>query len=480
MGKKAKKAQTTTPKSGGATASSDDSSSPKQQLLVHFVISVCVIGAAYLANRLVTPSRSTTIGGFRTNKDVRKGLLLELGQENISGSCDLEVLDAADPEVQANFKAKYYQKKPVVLRNLGPIPDGFTKDQLKSLLGSYQVAVGRGEEYAAVGAAEGKVNFGTFIDNLTAEAQLGRFVYSIGGNVAGWRDSFWESTEVRSLMKQLLPGWPPFDAATGLPHWQLKGKDWCPTNAKDGDCWMMLNVGGPGVGAHLHFHTSTWARLLYGEKYWILSPLVNLPEPGFNPLDRIPQIRKLARAAGGTHSWLECVQKPGDLLYIPEGWYHAVSNLGETLAVGVQVPKENSGSLVSAMFQILSSTESPEEQEVLEEKASRLTQEHPGLFKAWAALTRFRLALGMSVESVEEAALGAAKANSRDLESQLLLTKVRLEMGKLELARESLAKVEELLLLGPLAAQTVDTPLELMTPILEDVRSRLGAVHKEL
>ena len=33
---------------------------------------------------------------------------------------------------------------------------------------------------------------------------------------------------------------------------------------------------------------------------------------------------------------LECVQGPGDVVYVPAGWYHAVVNLADSLAVSVQ------------------------------------------------------------------------------------------------------------------------------------------------
>ena len=44
-------------------------------------------------------------------------------------------------------------------------------------------------------------------------------------------------------------------------------------------------------------------------------------------------------AAAGSESRsevVECVQRAGELLYVPEGWHHATLNYGETLAVAQQ------------------------------------------------------------------------------------------------------------------------------------------------
>jgi hypothetical protein len=34
---------------------------------------------------------------------------------------------------------------------------------------------------------------------------------------------------------------------------------------------------------------------------------------------------------GSTARPLECIQQTGELLYVPEGWYHATVNLGDTV-----------------------------------------------------------------------------------------------------------------------------------------------------
>ena len=57
-----------------------------------------------------------------------------------------------------------------------------------------------------------------------------------------------------------------------------------------------------------------------------------------------------AQRGAGHHSWLEevlptlepkdrplqCIQMPGDVLYVPEGYYHATYSLGETVSMSAQ------------------------------------------------------------------------------------------------------------------------------------------------
>lgn len=63
---------------------------------------------------------------------------------------------------------------------------------------------------------------------------------------------------------------------------------------------------------------------------------------------------------------LFCVQKAGDLLYLPEGWHHAVYNLDRVLAVAAQprVPYQRGLALLNALHSTLGANQLGEANEV--------------------------------------------------------------------------------------------------------------------
>ena len=90
--------------------------------------------------------------------------------------------------------------------------------------------------------------------------------------------------------------------------------------------------------------TAAWNTLLAGRKRWVLfepgtSKKVatgsQLVKPGEDDeainyfVDILPRIRRTYPHARR----IEVVQRPGDTLYVPAGWWHAVLNLDDTVAV---------------------------------------------------------------------------------------------------------------------------------------------------
>ena len=95
----------------------------------------------------------------------------------------------------------------------------------------------------------------------------------------------------------------------------------------------LVAVGGPGSGATFHVQGAAYHALAYGATRWFLFPPVShYPEGGVHAFaDRLD--------AG---NWpfpkpLECVQRPGEVLYVPTGWHQAHVNLAESAALNVQL-----------------------------------------------------------------------------------------------------------------------------------------------
>ena len=80
--------------------------------------------------------------------------------------------------------------------------------------------------------------------------------------------------------------------------------------------------------------------MLIGEKRWTLypgNPGGVPPSAGYNP--STPHLRWLESVYPTLSSGakpLECMQGPGDIVYVPSGWIHATINVGDTAAIALQ------------------------------------------------------------------------------------------------------------------------------------------------
>ena len=80
------------------------------------------------------------------------------------------------------------------------------------------------------------------------------------------------------------------------------------------------------LGIALHSHDATWAALHAGEKTWFVAP------PGQPPVEPYKH-----HAAADLAGLWRCTQRPSELVYLPDGHWHATANNGAwSLAVGGQ------------------------------------------------------------------------------------------------------------------------------------------------
>mmetsp|Transcript_155326 Transcript_155326/g.477120 ORF Transcript_155326/g.477120 Transcript_155326/m.477120 type:complete len:312 (-) Transcript_155326:102-1037(-) len=98
----------------------------------------------------------------------------------------------------------------------------------------------------------------------------------------------------------------------------------------------MLGAAGSAVGWHRHGAAAQMT--VHGRKRWLLYPLGRYPPGdgpggGFSATDWLGVVYPTLQ---GDRAPLEFIQQPGDTVYIPAGWYHAVVNLADSLAVSVQ------------------------------------------------------------------------------------------------------------------------------------------------
>ena len=106
-------------------------------------------------------------------------------------------------------------------------------------------------------------------------------------------------------------------------------------------------LGPPHSGPFFHVHPAAYNALLYGERRCFLSPPHGLQRPPSVPMpqwvsayDR--KVRGLEDKDGlvweaGWGSIAECVQEGGDVIYIPDGWNHAVLNTQESVGIAIEL-----------------------------------------------------------------------------------------------------------------------------------------------
>lgn len=120
-----------------------------------------------------------------------------------------------------------------------------------------------------------------------------------------------------------------------------------PTHSRPDYRWLVIGPARSGAPWHIDPHqTSAWNALLHGRKRWALYP------PGCTP----PGVQAKSDAGGRVTEWssplspiawytevfphlaphqrpFEVLQRAGDIVFIPNGWWHMVLNLDETVSV---------------------------------------------------------------------------------------------------------------------------------------------------
>jgi len=84
-------------------------------------------------------------------------------------------------------------------------------------------------------------------------------------------------------------------------------------------------------GSPIHFHRNAWNILIYGQKRWFLYP----PDKAFYSKEHVWDWWKKSNQDGrweGSQP-LECVQYPGDMIFVPDMWGHGVINLKESIGL---------------------------------------------------------------------------------------------------------------------------------------------------
>lgn len=108
--------------------------------------------------------------------------------------------------------------------------------------------------------------------------------------------------------------------------------------------WVIIGPAGSGSSFHVDPNsTSAWNAVIRGSKKWVMFPPEVVP-PGVHPSPDgaevacpVSIIEWFMNFYGATKKWkrrpVECVCKAGEVVFVPNGWWHLVINLEDSAAV---------------------------------------------------------------------------------------------------------------------------------------------------
>eukprot|EP00929_Paragymnodinium_shiwhaense_P037088 TRINITY_DN19821_c0_g1_i3.p1 TRINITY_DN19821_c0_g1~~TRINITY_DN19821_c0_g1_i3.p1 ORF type:complete len:298 (+),score=35.73 TRINITY_DN19821_c0_g1_i3:574-1467(+) len=110
---------------------------------------------------------------------------------------------------------------------------------------------------------------------------------------------------------------------------------------------LTLALGSDGQGISFHSHADSYAVQLHGRKRWAVCGLGALfglqhsveevfsqwlrRHPEFDRNDELPGAQAGKKTLANA-CW-QCIQEPGQLLYVPEGYHHATASIGQTVGI---------------------------------------------------------------------------------------------------------------------------------------------------
>ena len=233
------------------------------------------------------------------------------------------------------FLEKYYLKQPVIITNVITSPKNkpWTSEILLNKYGDIQVGVGSSRTIVKMGGT------GRATAKLGDVIKAARTSSIHQGDVdvfAFDRDSalFEQAPELIDSLRDTA------SAALGdmFKSVKIPKRKWNATTKPIYEKYRyFLSLGGKGSGVHLHHHSDGWNLLFEGRKRWFLRPPYTLPSITHMGFMRMrywlnegvyPKLKKSEKP-------LECIQQPGELIYIPESWWHGTINEGETTTLSV-------------------------------------------------------------------------------------------------------------------------------------------------
>ena len=223
------------------------------------------------------------------------------------GPCTIERVHWDDMTTE-RFESEFKEKKPVIivtgLDYNARLRAAVDREPLLAEYGDMVVSLGTAESYT--GRRSIQVPFRRYIEEMITVPQtldtLGNETFYLFGSNQGER------------FPELLAAYrlPPFEGMVDEHQYTT----------------LSFGLAGQNSGVPFHGHGPGWSEVLHGRKRWFLYPRDD--KPPFDPDESQWQwLQEVYPSLSPERKPIECTISPGEQLYFPTWWMHAVLNLDE-------------------------------------------------------------------------------------------------------------------------------------------------------
>ena len=145
-------------------------------------------------------------------------------------------------------------------------------------------------------------------------------------------------------------------------------------------------LGESGSGFPFHQHGEAILQLLTGRKRWWLLDGGQTPPSGYRyDMSQLKWIQQtLPKLPASVKPWT-CTQEPGEILYVPDSFWHATLNIGETVAVGAQAGQSGWAQIHKERGALINEVLSASTQKVSSKEAKKLVVKVDKMLKKYGA-----------------------------------------------------------------------------------------------
>lgn len=242
--------------------------------------------------------------------------------------CDVPRVHVSDMTLE-RFRNEFYLRSPVIVTGVGTLPDakatGWTVNELVSNFGNTTVKVGSSRTITKT------------YGSGHAQAKLGDLVSTIASRPSSDIYAFDQQSLVFTEAPHLIDGIRSTAARVFGPRYEFSSE------LNTSSYSYFFSLGGKSSGVHLHHHSDGISYLFAGRKRWFFRKPYTLPSITHMQLMSMDRwLRKWVYPhLSHDERPLECVQRAGELVYVPESWWHGTINNGKpfTLSFAAQLKR---------------------------------------------------------------------------------------------------------------------------------------------